>query len=228
MEETWKAVNGYEGLYEVSDEGRVRSLDRIIDTESGYKRPFKGRVLKPGKSPGGYLQVNLRKSGRSKSEAIHRMVCRAFNGSNPEDKPWVLHTDGNKENNRPENLRWGTPKENTEDTIRAGMMRNGYAGVRFCKYGHEFIPENTTTRRNGSRACRTCQNRRYKESRARHQERYREEDRMRYQRRDALRPEDPRHGTPGGYNNWKCRCDPCKEAHSEYKKERRRLRVDGA
>lgn len=95
----WKGVKGYEGLYEVSDTGLVKSLFR-------YKK-----ILKPNKMNTGYLSVELFKNGTSKRMSIHRLVAEAFI-PNPNNYPQVNHKDENKQNNNVENLEWCTAKYN--------------------------------------------------------------------------------------------------------------------
>lgn len=98
QEEIWKDVVGYEGLYQVSNIGRVRSL--------GHDKWHKGRILKPiidGK--GAYFYVGLFKNGKRKGESIHRIVATAFI-PNPKNLPCVNHKDENKQNNKAENLEW--------------------------------------------------------------------------------------------------------------------------
>lgn len=97
--ENWKNVVGYEGLYEVSDQGNVRNS-------------VTGRVLKPKHDRWGYLRVNLYKDRRQKSHLIHRLVARAFI-QNPENYPQVNHKDEDKENNAVENIEWCTAYYNT-------------------------------------------------------------------------------------------------------------------
>ena len=103
MFEIWKSIIGYEGLYEASNFGRIRSLN--------YKHTGETRILKLGKSTGGYLQVNLCKNGKVKMCLIHRLVFEAFNGKIPEGYD-VNHINENKTDNRLENLNLMTRKEN--------------------------------------------------------------------------------------------------------------------
>ena len=112
MIEEWCAVPGFEGSYEVSDQGRVRSLPRL--TQSNYKgAPYRkkvpGGLLKPQKHTGGYLHVGL--SG--KIYLVNWLVLEAFESLRP-DGYVSCHNDGDKTNNRKSNLRWDTPKENKE------------------------------------------------------------------------------------------------------------------
>lgn len=105
--EIWKDIKGYEGLYKVSNLGRVKSLSR----RDRLNRVIQEKVLKPGSNKVGYLHVNLYKEGRVKICKVHRLVAQAFI-PNPEDKPEVNHKDEDKTNNKVENLEWMTCKEN--------------------------------------------------------------------------------------------------------------------
>ena len=113
MKELWLPVVGYEGFYEVSNEGRVRSLDRVTKHSMGRgTRQWKGRILKPSLSSTGYVKVNCCREGRPRFESVHRLVCRAFHGPCPSDRHNVDHVDENKRNNRVTNLRWLPMREN--------------------------------------------------------------------------------------------------------------------
>lgn len=116
--ETWKPVVGFEGFYEVSDQGRVRSLPRIVPSRGGV-RQTRGRVLKPI-YPKGYPAAALCANGKSKIHEIHRLVAAAFLGPKPSGKHMVRHFDGDEKNPRLANLLWGTPRENSADAIRHG------------------------------------------------------------------------------------------------------------
>lgn len=105
--EIWRSVNGYEGLYEVSNLGRVRSLD-FIDTVGNQR---KGRILKSFKSRD-YPYVSLYKCGTKKNISVHILVAKAF-VENPFEYNEVLHMDENRDNPRADNLMWGTHKQNT-------------------------------------------------------------------------------------------------------------------
>ena len=104
--EIWKDIEGYEGLYQVSSLGRVRSLDRKMD-----RRFCKGRILKNKRDGQGYQQVCLCVNKTHKYCYIHRLVAQAFI-PNPQNKETVNHKDENKTNNHVDNLEWMTMKEN--------------------------------------------------------------------------------------------------------------------
>lgn len=141
--ETWKPVAGYEGLYEVSDQGRVKSLrlGRLMKPQlaTGQKRRFK------------LLLVN----GSSKKNVfVHTLVLEAFVGARPQGTE-CRHLNDDATDNSLENLVWGTRSENLADRVRNGILRPHKT---HCKRGHEFTPENTwwPPSGNGSRHCRTC------------------------------------------------------------------------
>lgn len=111
MEEIWKTIDGYEGYYEISSLGRLRSCDRTIEQGRNILR-LKGRLMKPHIcSTTGYYMTMLSKSGISKRFPLHRLIAKAF-VPNPENKPLVDHINGNRTDNRIRNLRWCTNKEN--------------------------------------------------------------------------------------------------------------------
>jgi hypothetical protein len=126
--EIWKPVVGYEGFYEVSDLGAVRSVDRNVEANYSGRVRLKRKVgvkLAPFPDKDGYLQVKLCGVGRPRSESIHRIVCRAFHGPKPTPEHEVSHRDGTRTNNREENLRWATDKENQADRVRHGTAMVG-------------------------------------------------------------------------------------------------------
>jgi hypothetical protein len=150
MAERWLDVVGYEEIYQVSDCGRVRSLDRV-DCR-GYR--LKGKVLSPIKTKtGGYLTVDLCNGQRRITKKIHALVLRAFRGECPEGKE-SCHCDGNPANNCLENLRWDTHSANTFDKVRHGT--HPQAQKTHCPQGHTYDEENTYKYPNGGRRCREC------------------------------------------------------------------------
>lgn len=121
MNETWKPVLGYEGSYEVSNLGRVRSLDRTRVFRDGRTRQYPGVMLAGYVGTHGYAAVNLA-SGSTRTVVVHRLVATAF-VPHTEGKDWVNHIDGDKLNNRADNLEWCSPKENTAHMIGLGLAK---------------------------------------------------------------------------------------------------------
>ena len=114
--EIWKPVACYEGLYEVSNLGRVKSLGRI----DRFYRRWKSCILKPHTVGKNYLAVSLSNGGKVRSIRIHRLVAEAFI-PNPSNKPQVNHKDGNKANNAASNLEWSTNSENQLHARETGL-----------------------------------------------------------------------------------------------------------
>lgn len=120
--EQWRPVVGHEGHYEVSDWGRVRSLDRMVSSGSGGQLRFcKGQILRPGRKSSGHVSVAL---GRGNSRDVHRLVLESFVGPCP-DGLEALHSDDDGSNNRLSNLRWGTRGDNLVDAVRNGRRPIG-------------------------------------------------------------------------------------------------------
>ena len=157
MEELWLPVVGYEGLYEVSNLGRVRSLDRVVSNRWGTQSLRRGKITTPVKIGWArrgkhYLGVNLHKMGKQACLPIHRLVLEAFAKPRPEDME-CRHLDGNCQNNALVNLTWGTSSENVRDAVRHGTHNN--ARKTHCPRGHPYDEENTYVG-NGKRHCREC------------------------------------------------------------------------
>lgn len=110
--EEWKDIKDYEGLYQVSSEGNVRSLDRFVETSTGI-RHYKEKILKTylAGTDKDYHYIKLHKNGTQTPFEIHRLVAQAFI-PNPENKPQVDHIRGNKNDNSVKSLRWATQPEN--------------------------------------------------------------------------------------------------------------------
>lgn len=137
MNERWLPVVGDFNIYEVSDLGRVRSIDRVTPYRN-TTRFFKGKILSPGTdtsgtSNGRHFVMLFTASGtpRRVNRKVHHLVLEAFVGPRPEGME-CLHWDDNPSNNRLENLRWGTHSENTMDSIRNGT-HNSFARRRLRK-----------------------------------------------------------------------------------------------
>lgn len=116
MEEIWKDIDGYDGLYRISNEGRILSMkfgpQKLKNTSP--------KIMKQSISSSGYLHVQLYKNGKSSTKLIHILVANAFI-PNLLNKPEVNHIDGNKKNNSANNLEWVTKSENAQHAIKNGL-----------------------------------------------------------------------------------------------------------
>ena len=139
----WREVPGYEGLYAVSDTGNVWNEG-------------KGRCVRVNYNSDGYEMVTLYRRGQPGLRvSVHRLVASAFVPGQTETRNTVRHLDGQKLNNTPDNLMWGTMSENIRDSVDHGTHRN--TRKTSCYRGHEFTLENTYHRINRSgRECREC------------------------------------------------------------------------
>lgn len=140
----WKDISGYEGLYQVSNNGLVKSLDRI--TTGNRKRKIRGKNLSQGVNEFGYCVVALCKDGRIKMKRVHRLVADAFIPVVP-GKPYINHKDGNPKNNHSSNLEWCTQKENVQHAYNAGLNKSSgiltkeqvnYIKTVYVPYSREF------------------------------------------------------------------------------------------
>ena len=141
----WRAVPGWQGYYEVSDDGLVRSV----------KRPRAlGAPLKPAIDKDGYGRVTLSAGmGRRQQVSVHRVVALAFIGPRPEGQV-VRHLNGDNTDNRAANLAYGTVKDNEADKIRHG--RKPQLNRTHCPSGHPYDEANTMVTKVGWRLCREC------------------------------------------------------------------------
>lgn len=131
MQEIWKDIENYEGLYQVSNLGEIKSLERPYINQYGLCGMKKEKILtkkivcfdKKKKEKSGYYAVNLSNNDRGKWKRLHIIVAKAFI-PNPHNKPQVNHINGNKLDNRAENLEWVTHKENCIHAWRTGLHKN--------------------------------------------------------------------------------------------------------
>jgi hypothetical protein len=125
--EQWKPVIGYEGLYEVSNIGRVKSIERTITRKNGWLLPIPEKMLsirvgkRTERHPMPRLYTELWRDNKPKACIVARLVCAAFN-ENKDNKPQVNHIDGNSANNNADNLEWVTARENNIHAIRNNLV----------------------------------------------------------------------------------------------------------
>lgn len=125
--EEWRQIEGYEGYYEVSNLGRVRSVDRIITDKNGVKYKKNGHISSLINKDNGYMYISLNKNGKRKNHYVHRLVANAFI-PNPQNKTCVNHKDYNRKNNSVDNLEWCTQEENINYSIE--HLKQGMRKVR--------------------------------------------------------------------------------------------------
>lgn len=131
-DEEWRNIEGYEGRYQVSNFGRIKSFTR-----------GKGKIFKVKSSPNGYYLTHLTKNSQTKTFRVHRLVAQEFI-PNPENKPFVNHKDGKKWNNLAENLEWVTQKENNIHAHKIGLSKPPTASQKaeFTEDDIRYIREN--------------------------------------------------------------------------------------
>lgn len=206
MAEQWLPILGWEGLYDASDLGRIRSVERMVRSHHESMRRVRARILKQSPDHGGYPSVGLNRAGRRVTKKVANLVALAFLGPRPFPGAAVCHNDGDQTNSRLSNLRYDTYAANERDKIAHGTQRQ-LAKDR-CPQDHPYDEANTYVNpRTGHRSCRTC---------------------TRLQQRKPAIPRDPvPHGTLSKYR-YGCRCDDCRAVNSAYGKEWRRQRKEAA
>ena len=140
--EVWKKVEGFKG-YEISNLGRVKSLQRYVDNHSGFKKLLKEKYLKNHISKTGYCIVDLKENNKRKTFKVHRLIAIHFI-EKIEGKEFVNHIDGNKLNNEISNLEWCCIAENNKHARETGLVdQNGYKSNKasFTKEQALFIKE---------------------------------------------------------------------------------------
>ena len=166
--EEWRDIPGYEGFYQASNKGRIRSVERIVKCREGVNRRVPSKILSQNKSGnGGYLRVMVSVKGKTKYVAAHILVALAFI-PNKHNKEQVNHINGNKHDNRAENLEWVTQSENMKHAYLIGLEKPRKVQERpvFCtsnglefssiKAASRYIGRCTSTLRQAIRDKRPC------------------------------------------------------------------------
>lgn len=163
MEELWKDIVSYEGLYQVSNFGHVRRLAHTVSIGRGNYRHLKKKVEKLHCDNSGYLYVGLLKNNKNKRLRVHRLVAKAFI-ENKDNLPCINHKDGNKQNNRVDNLEWCTYSHNNQHAYDNGLKTWKRPVVRL-KQGivikrYESITDAEKDGFKSSLICHCCNNKR--------------------------------------------------------------------
>jgi hypothetical protein len=158
--ETWLPVTGYPG-YEVSDRGRVRSLDRQVRSRWGTPKTLKGKMLAQARvggsgDTGRYYACVVYRDGKRKQVTVHTLMLETFVSPRPEGMNGC-HRDDDPVNNRLDNLYWGTQRQNVLDAVKSARhISVAKAAKTHCPHGHEYTEDNTYVRSDGHRECRAC------------------------------------------------------------------------
>jgi hypothetical protein len=165
-EERWSPLPEWEGLYEISDLGRVRTVPRIVKSGRSGWRQVPSRIRRLGKHSFGYSLVVMTAPGRQRvTKMLHSLVLEAFVGPRPPGAV-ACHNDGDPGNNRLDNLRWDTQSSNLLDAVAHGKHK--FASATHCKNGHAFSAENCYIAGPPGRQyrlCRKCRNERVRKCR---------------------------------------------------------------
>lgn len=131
--EVWKDIEGYEGIYQVSDLGRVKRVESTVvrKKQGNFTKPEK--LMKPNVTPKGYLRIQLSKEGSTKNKFVHSLVAETFLDKPSGDNLQVNHKDGNKLNNKKGNLEWVTPSENQQHAYDNGLKEPVVKYVVHCE-----------------------------------------------------------------------------------------------
>ena len=152
--EEWRSIPGYEGFYEASSHGRIKSLDRVIRGKTGTTRFHKGRILRLQTQRSGHAIVSLSRDGVVRQHSVHVLVLATFKGDG--NGLITRHLDGDPANNHIDNLVWGTYSENNYDKVKHGVHH--LANKVTCIRGHLLQEPNLVraVAKQGRRKCRAC------------------------------------------------------------------------
>ena len=123
--EEWRAIPGFEGVYDVSSFGKIRSLDRIITEKTGKSYILKSKHRNLSTDSKGYLRVSANVNGKVGCIYVHQAIAKAFIGPYPTSKHEVRHLDGNRINNVVNNIAYGTKSDNMQDALKHGTFLIG-------------------------------------------------------------------------------------------------------
>jgi len=138
VNEVWEFIPGYEGFYQVSNFGNVRSVDRFVNSINGSSRLLKGRLLVKYKNQKGYLSVCLKVNNKQRTKLVHQLVAKTFlNHKANGNKKVVDHINHDKSDNRVENLRVVSQRENLSN--RKNKYTSEYTGVSWCKSCNKWV-----------------------------------------------------------------------------------------
>ena len=137
MKEIWKDVRNYEGFYQISNKGNVKSVQRKVVYSDGRVFNYPEKILKPSPDTKGYLGVGLNRNGTAKPKRVHRLVAEAFLNK-PEGLMSVNHIDGVKTNNNLSNLEWVTYSENTKKGYELGLFDKSIEKARERLSGNQY------------------------------------------------------------------------------------------
>lgn len=159
MPEKWKAIPGWEGLYEASSSGRIRTVARVVCFSDGRVRSYAKRLRKLHVDGSGYWKVTLKGNGRNARCLVHQLVAAAWLGPRPEGRE-VCHNNGDRSDSRARNLRYGTRKENAEDSRRHGTSARprklSEKVVKLIREARGLVPQAVLAARHGTSKSHVC------------------------------------------------------------------------
>jgi len=153
MDETWLPVIGFEGIYEVSDLGQIRTVERVAMRSNGRPHRVKSTIRATKSTAKGYRTVTLVRDAKLSTYTVHKLVAEAFLGQRPPDHV-VRHLNGDPSDNRLANLAWGTHSDNQRDSLEHGT--HALAAKTHCLRGHLLDAPNLATTPSRRRICLAC------------------------------------------------------------------------
>lgn len=135
MEEIWKDIHGYDGYYQVSNYGKIKSLFRKVPHKSNGLQTYKVKILRPHKTSNGYYMIDLYDNRNNRKKySIHRLVCLSFVNNPNINYKYINHKDGNKLNNNYLNLEWCTSSQNNKHAYKIGLKVGYFTGITGAKH----------------------------------------------------------------------------------------------